>query len=62
MAKYDSASKYFDEFQLGEVLDTHGRTLTEADVVNFDRAVLDTHGRTLTEADVNFASSTTSPV
>lgn len=35
MAKYDSASKYFDEFQLGEVLDTHGRTLTEADVVNF---------------------------
>lgn len=28
-------SKYFDDFQLGELLETHGRTVTEADVVNF---------------------------
>lgn len=28
-------SKYFDDFQLGDELETHGRTVTEADVVNF---------------------------
>ena len=29
------ASRYFDDFEVGDRLDTHGRTLTEADVANF---------------------------
>ena len=28
-------TKYFEDFKVGEVLETHGRTVTEADVVNF---------------------------
>jgi len=28
-------SKYFEDFRVGEVLETHGRTVTEADIVNF---------------------------
>jgi len=27
--------KYFDDFQVGEVIKTRGRTITEADIVNF---------------------------
>ena len=28
-------SKFFDDFQIGDVIETHGRTVTEADMVNF---------------------------
>ena len=28
-------TKYFEDFKIGEVLETHGRTVTETDVVNF---------------------------
>jgi acyl dehydratase len=37
------ATKYFEDLKVGEVLETHGRTVTEADVVNFAGLTGDIH-------------------
>ena len=38
-----SVGKYFDEFEIGEVFETPGRTVTEADLVNFTGVSWDIH-------------------
>jgi acyl dehydratase len=35
LPKYEPRGLYFEEFQLGEVVVSAGRTITEADIVNF---------------------------
>jgi acyl dehydratase len=36
-------TKYLEDFKVGDVLETHGRTVTEADVVNFAGLTGDIH-------------------
>ena len=33
--KFKKSGKYFEDFEIGEVFETAGRTVTEADIVNF---------------------------
>lgn len=47
--------KYFDDFEIGEKVVTRGRTVTEADIVNFAAFTGDWHGM---HVDAEFAKTT----
>lgn len=47
--------KYFGDFQLGDCIVTHGRTVTEADIVNFAALTGDWHGL---HSDAEYAKAT----
>ena len=55
MAEYHPRGMYFEEFQVGAEVVSHGRTITEADIVNFAGVSGDF---TTIHTDAEFAKST----